>query len=39
MILSAVALPDIAGQSLEAFHAAVDRFRSMPKVTIAQIEG
>ena len=39
MILNAVAIPEIARQSLEAFHAAVDRFRSMPKVTIAQIEG
>lgn len=39
MILHAVAVPEIARQSLEAFHTAVDRFRSMPKVTIAQIEG
>jgi enoyl-CoA hydratase/carnithine racemase len=39
MILQAVAVPAIARQSLEAFHAAVDRFRTMPKVTIAQIEG
>ena len=39
MILHAAAVPDVARQSLEAFHAAVDRFRSMPKVTIAQIEG
>lgn len=39
LILQAAAVPKIAKQSLEAFHAAVDRFRTMPKVTIAQIEG
>ena len=39
MILHAVAVPEVAMQSIEAFHAAVDRFRTMPKVTIAQIEG
>jgi enoyl-CoA hydratase/carnithine racemase len=39
LILQAGAVPEIARQSIEAFHAAVDRFRTMPKVTIAQIEG
>jgi enoyl-CoA hydratase/carnithine racemase len=39
MILHAVAVPEVARQSIGAFHAAVDRFRTMPKVTIAQIEG
>lgn len=39
MILQAGAVPEIAKQAIEGFHAAVDRFRTMPKVTIAQIEG
>jgi enoyl-CoA hydratase/carnithine racemase len=39
LILEAGAVPEIAKQTIEAFHAAVDRFRTMPKVTIAQIEG
>ena len=39
MILAAMQVPEIARQTLEAFHAAVDRFRTMRKVTIAQIEG
>lgn len=39
MILAAVQVPEIAKQTLEAFHAAVDRFRTLRKVTIAQIEG
>jgi enoyl-CoA hydratase/carnithine racemase len=33
------AAPAVARASLEAFHAAVDRFRTMPQATIAQIEG
>lgn len=39
MILRVAADAQIARQAIEAFHAAVDRFRTMPKVTIAQIEG
>jgi enoyl-CoA hydratase/carnithine racemase len=39
LILQVGADPGVAGQSLEGFHVMVDRFRTMPKATIAQIEG
>lgn len=39
LILQVGADPGVARQSLEGFHVMVDRFRTMPKATIAQIEG
>ena len=39
MILHGGADPAFGRQALDGFHGAVDRFRRMPKATIAQIEG